>query len=124
MELTSLPVRQPRLELVGVENVEDSLSRDFGAHRDGRGVGIELEVRHCVGVRGQDDFTALFDGKAREICVEILAPRKAVDLDRDTEIGAGCKYIFPSRLEPRAMMEVPAPRVGKNMHLGGVDCAQ
>ena len=123
-EVRRLSIRQPRLELVGVEDIENPLARDLGAHSDGRGVSIELEVGHGMRVRGEDQLASLFNGKAGEICVEVLAARKAVDLDRHAGIGAGRKNSFPPCLEPRTMMEVTSSRVSKDVHLGCVDGAQ
>ena len=112
----SLTISEPRLELVGVENVENPLSRDFGAHGDGRGIGIKLEVGDGVGVRRKDHLAALINGEAGEIGVEVLAAGESVDLDRDLGIGAGREDLFPPRLEPRTMMEVAAARVGQDVH--------
>jgi len=77
-----------------------------------------------VGVRGQDDFTPLLDGEASEIGFDVLAARETVDLDRHPGIGAGRKHGFPAGFNPRTMMEVTAPRVGEDVHLGRVDGAQ
>ncbi len=124
MELTSLPVRQPRLELVGMKNIEDPFSGDFGEHGDGRCVGVELEVRHGVSVRCEDHLAPLINGEAGEVGVEVLAPRKAVDLDRHAGIGAGRKNSFPACLEPRTMMEVATSGVGEDVDFGRLDSAQ
>lgn len=56
MELTSLSVCQPHSKLVGVENIENPIAGDLSAHRDSRGVGIEIEVGHGVSIRGEDDL--------------------------------------------------------------------
>jgi len=78
---SSLPF-QPHFEFVCVEDVEDPLARDLCAHRDGRGVGIELEVGNGVRVGSEKDLAARIDGEAGEVGVEILAARETVDLDR------------------------------------------
>ncbi len=111
-----LPISQPRFKFVGVANIENSLSRDLVAHRDGRSKGVELEVGDGVGVRGKDHLAALINGEAGEIGVEVLAAGETVDLDRDLGIGAGREDLFPPCLEPRTMMEVAAARVGQDVH--------
>ena len=116
-----LSILQPRLELVGMEDVEDPLARDLCAHRDGRGVGIELEVGTGVRVGSEKDLAARIDGEAGEVGVEILAARETVDLDRHAGIGTGRKHRFPPYLESRAMMEVTTSWVGKDVHFGRVD---
>ena len=116
-----LSILQPRLELVGMEDVEDPLARNLCAHRDGRGVGIELEVRNGVSVGSEKDLAARIDGEAGKIGVEILAARETVDLDRHAGIGAGRKDRFPPSLETRAMMEVSPPGMGKDVHFGRAD---
>ena len=107
-----------------MKNIQDPFSGDFGAHGNGRGVGIELEVWHGVSVRCEDYLTPLINGKAGEVGVEVLAPRKAVDLDRHAGIGARRKNSFPACLEPRTMMEVATSGVGEDVDLGRLDSAQ
>lgn len=119
----SLP-SQPRLELVRVLDVEDTLAGHFRAHRDRGGEFVELEVRYGVGVGGEDDCATRFDGEVGEVGIEVLAPRETVDLDRHPGLCAGRKDNFPASLESRTMMEVATTGVGENMHLGRADGAQ
>ena len=121
--IEALSIGQPCLELVGVANIENPVSGHLGAHRDGRGVGVELEVGHGVSVRGEDNFAPLINGESGEIGIEVLATRKAVDLDRYAYVGTCGEDILPTRPEPWAMVEVAAVRVGQNMHTRSMDRA-
>ncbi len=123
-EIEALSIGKPGLELVGVADIEYSLAGHFGAHRDGRGVGVELEMGHGVSVRCKDHIAPLINGEAREVWIEVLAPGETVDLNRDPGIGAAREHLFPPRLEPRAIMKVSAARVGEDMHAGGLNGAQ
>ena len=120
-EIEALSIGKPRIELIGVADIEYSLAGHFGAHRDGRGVGVELEMGHGVSVRCEDHIAPLINGEAREVWIEILAPGETVDLNRDPGIGAAREDLFPPGLEPRSMMEVSAAGVGEDVHLGRVD---
>ena len=81
-----LTVSQPNLQLVGVENVDDAFAGDLGSHCDSRGIGVELEVGHGVGVRGENDVAACSDGKPCEVDIKILAAGEAIDLDCDPAV--------------------------------------
>ena len=70
-------------------DVENAFAGNFRAHRDRRSETVELEMRHGVGVGGEEDLTAREDRQAGEVCVEILTAWKAVDLDRDSGLGTG-----------------------------------
>ena len=105
-------------------DIEDPFAGNFGAHGDGRGVGIELEVGNGVRVRGEEDLATRINGKAGKIGVEILAAGKSVDFDRDAGVGAVRKHGFPPRLEPRAVVEVTTTGVGEDVHLRSVNGAQ
>ena len=107
-----------------MQNIHDALSRNLCAHGDGRGVGVELEMRYGVGVGSKDDLATRINGEVGEVGVEVLAARETVDLDRHAGIGAGRKHRFPPSLETRAMMEVSPPGMGKDVHFGCVDGAQ
>jgi len=107
-----------------VEDIEEPLARNLCAHRDCRGVGIELEVGNGVRVGSEKDLAARIDGEAGKIGVEVLAARETVDLDRHTGIGTGRKYRFPTRLEPGTMMKVTTSWVGEDVHFGRVDGSQ
>mgnify|MGYP001823109451 FL=1 len=39
-------------------DIHDPLTGNLGEHGDGRSVGIEFEVRHGVGVGGEDDLAS------------------------------------------------------------------
>ena len=121
MPFEALSIGKPCLEFVGVVNIENPISGDLGAHRNGRGVDVELEVGYRVGVGGEDDLAPLINCETGEVGVEVLAPGEAVDLDRDSGIGAGRENFLPPRLESRTMMEVAAARVGEDVHAGGLN---
>ena len=107
-----------------MKNIENPFTGNLGAHGDGRRIGVELEVRYGVSVRCEDHLAPLVNGKAGEIGVEVLATGKAVDLDRDTFIGAGRKNRLPPRLETGPLLELTTPRVGQDVNARGCDRAE
>ena len=76
-----------------------------------------------MGVRCEDHLAALVNGEAGEIGVEVLTARKAVDFDCYAGIRTAREDLLPPCSEPRAMVEVAAARVGKNVHTGGFNGA-
>ena len=119
-----LPLREPHLKFIGMTDIDDPLARNLGSHRDGRGISVEFEMGHGMRIRGENEFASLINGEPGEVGVEVLAARESVDLDRHAGIGAGRKNGLPPSLEPGTLMEVPAPWVGEDMHLGSADGSQ
>ena len=118
------PVLTPHFELIRMEHVDDPFTRHLGTHRDGAGVGVELEVGYGVGVRGEADVAAAVDRETSKIGIEILATRKTVDLDRDSGLRTRSKDLFPPSLETGAMVKMTPPRVSENVHSRGRNRAQ
>ena len=77
-----------------------------------------------MGVRCQDHLATGIHREPGKIGVEVLAARKAVDLDRDTLVGTGRKDLFPPRPEPWPLLEVAAARVGEDVNARGRDRAE
>ena len=67
--------------------VHDRLAREAGLCAERHGRGVEREMAGMVGVGGEQETAPRVTGQADEGGVEVLSPRKSVDLDEDASLG-------------------------------------